>query len=120
MINHPSRVEVHEMVSLIPSPGLSPCDGLVHSRAGVELHAMVYLIPELGLNSCDYLLNSRAGVELHAMVSLTSIWHCLSIRLHMRNAPGSLRYPGQGEGHAHNYALPIFGTKYKCLYNYMA
>jgi len=60
MINHPSRVEVREMFSFIPSPGLSPCAGLLHSRAGVELHAMVYLIPELGLNS------------IHAMVSPTA------------------------------------------------
>ena len=51
MINHPSQVQVHEVVSLIPSPGLSWCAGLLHSRAGVELHAMVYLIPKLGLNS---------------------------------------------------------------------
>ena len=71
MINHPSRVEVHEMFSLIPSPGLSSCDGPLHSRAGVELYAMVYLISELGLNSCDDLLNSRAGTKLHAMVSPT-------------------------------------------------
>ena len=72
MINHPSRVEVHEVVSLIPSPGLSSCAGLLRSRAGVELHAMVYLIPELGLTSCDDLLNSRAGTKLHAMVSPTA------------------------------------------------
>jgi len=72
MINHPSRVEVHEMVSLIPLPGLSSCDGLLSSRAGVELHAMVYLIPELGLHSCDGLLNSRARTKLHVMVSPTA------------------------------------------------
>jgi len=73
MINHPSRVNVHEVVSLIPSPGLSPCAGLLHSRAGVELHAMVYLIPKLGLTPCDDLFNSRAGTKLHAMVSPTAI-----------------------------------------------
>jgi len=63
MINHPSRVKVHELVSLIPSPGLGSCAGLLHSRAGVELHAMVYLIPKLELTSCDDLLNFRAGTN---------------------------------------------------------
>jgi len=73
MINHPSRVKVHEVVPLIPSPGSRSCAGLLHSRVGVELHAMVYLIPKLGLTSCADLLNSRAGTKLHAMVSPTAI-----------------------------------------------
>jgi len=73
MINHPSQVKVHAVVSLIPSPWLSSCAGLLHTQAGVELHAVVYLIPELELTSCDDLLNSRAGTKLHAMVSPTAI-----------------------------------------------
>ena len=41
MINRPSRVKVYEVVSLIPSPGLTSCDDLLNSRAGTKLHAMV-------------------------------------------------------------------------------
>ena len=66
--------------------------------------------PSRDRTPCDGLLNSRAGTKLRAMVSPTATWHCLDIRLHTRNAPGSSRYPGQDGGHAYNYALPTFGT----------
>jgi len=105
MINHPSRVEVYEMFSLIPSPGLSSWDGLLHSRAGVELNAMVYLISELGLNSCDGFTYCNLTLSNHS----TAHTEC----------SGVPSIPRLGGGHAHNYALPIFGTNDKCLYNYM-